>query len=302
MIVTLAAAGVSPAVAITGAVGKLGETSAAAARVDELITTPGVRPQTSPDEPEPAITSAEVRSDALTVRYPGTTEPAVRDLDLDVDDGELVAIVGASGAGKSTIALALTRLIAEESGRISIGDVDVARLSPERTREHVVLVGQHTHIFHASVRENLLLPAADDVRIWEALTNARLAERIRRLPRGLDTVLSERGADLSGGERQRLGLARGLLRSPDVLILDEPTAGLDPNTEAEFLSALAAARRNRTTIVVTHRASVMAACDRVAVLAAGTIVATGRHDDLIVSSPHYRELHGSSDDDGATPS
>ncbi|QTI70303.1 amino acid ABC transporter ATP-binding/permease protein [Gordonia polyisoprenivorans] len=297
VLVTFAGAGVSPAMAITGALGKLGESSAAASRVHRLITTAGVRPtatRTAAGDPE--TTSASVEISALTVRYPEASDPAVHLLDLTVADGETLAIVGPSGAGKSTIALALARLIAEESGRILIGGVDVATRTPEQTRQHVILVGQHAHIFHADVRDNLLCPEASDPDIWNALENARLADHVRGLPDGLDTMISERGATWSGGERQRLGLARGLLREPDVLVLDEPTAGLDPDTEDEFLTALRNARRDRTTIIVSHRVAVMRACDRVALLDAGRILATGHHDQLVETSPAYRKLIGTADD------
>ena len=145
-------------------------------------------------------------------------------LDLEVPDGRSLAVVGPSGAGKTTLALALARLVAQEEGRIVVGGIDTADEAPERTRERLVLVCQHTHVFRATVRDNLLAPDAGEDEMWAALERARLADRVRALPGGLGEMLAERGAAWSGGERQRLGLARGLLRDPDVLVLDEPTA------------------------------------------------------------------------------
>lgn len=226
----------------------------------------------------------------LRVRYPGGSAPVLDGLDLEVPDGRSCAVVGASGEGKTTLALALARLIAQEEGRILVGGIDTAAEAPERTRERLVLVCQHTHVFRATVRDNLLTPDADEDETWTALERARLADRVRALPEGLDEVLAERGAAWSGGERQRLGLARGLLRDPDVLVLDEPTAGLDTRTEAEFLDALLTSRKGRTTIIITHRVAVMSACDRVVLLRAGRVDAVGPHDVLRRTSPVYRAV------------
>ena len=231
-----------------------------------------------------------MRVTGLRVRYPGGSAPVLDGLDLEVPDGRSCAVVGASGEGKTTLALALARLIAQEEGRILVGGIDTAAEAPERTRERLVLVCQYTHVFRATVRDNLLTPDADEDETWTALERARLADRVRALPEGLDEVLAERGAAWSGGERQRLGLARGLLRDPDVLVLDEPTAGLDTRTEAEFLDALLSARRGRTTIVITHRVAVMGACDRVALLRAGRIDVVGPHDVLRRTCPAYRAV------------
>lgn len=293
VVVCLAGISLLPATAITGALSRLGETSSAARRVDALIRTPGIRPlapeeQTGPFSGGPDPDPGSVRVRDLRVRYPDTDAPVLDGLDLDVEAGQMLAIVGSSGAGKTTLALSLARLIAQESGRILIDGVDSAGEAPERTRERLILVGQHPHVFRASVRDNLLSPEASSEQVWEALERSRLADRVRALPEGLETVLAERGAAWSGGERQRLGLARGLVRDPGVLVLDEPTAGLDTRTEAEFLRTLARGRRGRTTIIVTHRRAVMSACDRVALLHGGRVAATGTHEELLACSELYR--------------
>ena len=301
VVVALAGTALSPALAVTGALGRLGETSGAARRVDALIAVPGYRPAapaetagrrgaSGTDADAAAGDAGSVRVTGLRVRYPGGSAPVLDGLDLEVPDGRSCAVVGASGEGKTTLALALARLIAQEEGRILVGGIDTAAEAPERTRERLVLVCQHTHVFRATVRDNLLTPDADEDETWTAFERARLADRVRALPEGLDEVLAERGAAWSGGERQRLGLARGLLRDPDVLVLDEPTAGLDTRTEAEFLDALLTSRKGRTTIIITHRVAVMSACDRVVLLRAGRVDAVGPHDVLRRTSPVYRAV------------
>ncbi|ALC98448.1 hypothetical protein AM609_01300 [Actinomyces sp. oral taxon 414] len=297
VVVALAGTALAPALAVTGALGRLGETSAAARRVNALIAAPGCRPA-GPVERRGAAAGADAAADGagsvrvigLRVRYPDSPAPVLDGLDLEVPDGRSLAVVGPSGAGKTTLALALARLVAQEEGRIVVGGIDTADEAPERTRERLVLVCQHTHVFRATVRDNLLAPDAGEDEMWAALERARLADRVRALPGGLGEMLAERGAAWSGGERQRLGLARGLLRDPDVLVLDEPTAGLDTRTEAEFLDALLSARRGRTTIVITHRVAVMGACDSVALLRAGRIDAVGPHDVLRRTCPAYRAV------------
>ena len=305
VVVALAGTALSPALAVTGALGRLGETSGAARRVDALIAVPGYRPAApagtagrrgaagagaGADADAATGGAGSVRVTGLRVRYPGGSAPVLDGLDLEVPDGRSCAVVGASGEGKTTLALALARLVAQEEGRILVGGIDTAAEAPERTRERLVLVCQHTHVFRATVRDNLLTPDADEDETWTALERARLADRVRALPEGLDEVLAERGAAWSGGERQRLGLARGLLRDPDVLVLDEPTAGLDTCTEAEFLDALLTSRKGRTTIIITHRVAVMSSCDRVALLRAGRVDAVGPHDVLRRTSPVYRAV------------
>lgn len=296
VVVALAGSGLAPAIAVTGALGRLGEVSAAARRVDALITAPSLRPvapgtdgTSGCDESRPPAPGTVTVKDLL-VRYPQAPAAVLDGLDLEVDAGQTLGVVGPSGAGKTTLVLALARLIAPESGTIWIDGVDADDEDPARTRTRLSLVTQQPHVFRTSVRDNLLAPGASDAQLWEALEASRLAEHVRSLPEGLDTVLAERGAAWSGGERQRLGLARGLLHDPSILVLDEPTASLDAHTETEFLSALMAARANRTTIIVTHRRSVMSACDQVVLLDRGRVVARGTHAELLRDCERYRSV------------
>lgn len=286
----------SSALVVAGAIGRLGEVRGAAARIDELLDAPGTRPGL--DEPEGFLSSGCPARDVprvlstrgLCVTYPGADRMILTDVSLRVEPGEILAIVGPSGAGKSTLLLALARLIPFDSGEISIGGVSVQLQSALQTRAQISLVEQHAHVFRASVRDNLLAPGAADTRVWGALESARIADHVRSLDGGLDSMLHEQGGGWSGGERQRLGLARGLVRDAGVLLLDEPTAGLDAGTEAEFLATLGSIRAGRAIVVVTHREPVMSASDRVVVLDGGRVVETGSHEELRIRSQRYRNL------------
>jgi ATP-binding cassette, subfamily B, bacterial len=207
--------------------------------------------------------------------------------------GQMVALVGSSGAGKSTIASLVPRLYDVESGAVRLSDVDVRDLSFDSLRATVGVVTQDGHLFHDTIRANLLYPrpAATEDELWEALTRARLAPLIRSLPDGLETVVGERGYRLSGGERQRLTIARLLLAQPQVVILDEATAHLDSESEVAVQEALADALADRTAIVIAHRLSTVRAADQILVVEAGEIVERGDHDTLLAKNGRYAELY-----------
>ncbi|MGI9209641.1 MAG: ABC transporter ATP-binding protein, partial [Rhodococcus sp. (in: high G+C Gram-positive bacteria)] len=220
-------------------------------------------------------------------------ETVLHDLSFRVEPGHMVALVGSSGAGKSTVAQLIPRLYDVDSGSVSLGGVDVRDLSTDSIRSTVGLVTQDGHLFHDSVRANLLLarPGATEDELFDALRRARLADLIRSLPNGLDTVVGERGYRLSGGERQRLTIARLLLAHPQVVILDEATAHLDSTSEAAVQEALTEALAGRTSVVIAHRLSTIRAADQILVVEDGRIVERGTHAELLAAGGRYEELH-----------
>jgi ABC-type multidrug transport system fused ATPase/permease subunit len=209
------------------------------------------------------------------------------------EPGQVVALVGSSGAGKSTMAQLLPRLYDVDDGAIRLSGVDVRDLSAESIRETIGMVTQDGHLFHESVRANLLIarPEASDEEVWDVLRRARLEDLVAALPDGLDTVVGERGYRLSGGERQRLTIARLLLARPRVVILDEATAHLDSTSEAAVQAALAEALAGRTALVIAHRLSTIRAADLILVIEEGRVVQRGTHTDLLAAGGRYEELY-----------
>jgi len=217
----------------------------------------------------------------------------LHDMSFRAEPGQLIALVGSSGAGKSTIAQLVPRLYDVDAGTVRLGDVDVRDLSFDDIRSTLGMVTQDGHLFHESVRSNLAFvrPEATEDEIWDVLRRARLADLVRSLPDGLDTVVGERGYRLSGGERQRLTIARLLLARPRVVILDEATAHLDSTSEAAVQAALGEALAGRTSIVIAHRLSTVRAADQILVIEAGRIVERGTHDQLLAAGGRYEELY-----------
>ncbi len=269
-----------------------------------LITEPE-RPETLPGGP------LSVRFDDVTFAYPSAEKVSlasleevavldtrggvdvIHDVSFEVGAGQMVALVGSSGAGKSTMAQLLARLYDVDDGAVRLGGVDVRDLSFPDLRRAVGMVTQDGHLFHESVRENLLLagPEASEHDLWDALRRARLDALIASLPDGLDTVVGERGYRLSGGERQRLTIARLLLAHPRVVILDEATAHLDSTSEAAVQAALGEALEGRTAVVIAHRLSTIRAADLILVIEDGRVAERGRHVDLLAAGGRYAELY-----------
>ncbi|MDT0571751.1 ABC transporter ATP-binding protein [Streptomyces sp. DSM 3412] len=228
----------------------------------------------------------------LRFRYPTRRAPALDGFTLVVAPGERVAVVGRSGAGKSTVLGLLMRYFDTDKGSIRIDGHDIRDFPLAELRSLVGVVAQDTYLFHGTVRENLLLakPDATADEIRRAVTAAQAAEFIARLPQGFETVVGERGLKLSGGERQRIAIARALLKDAPVLVLDEPTSSIDAANEAEITRTLRDLTRGRTTVVIAHRLSTVRDADRIVVMDSGRIVESGSHADLVAGQGLYAEL------------
>jgi ATP-binding cassette, subfamily B, bacterial len=267
------------------------ETASACDRIGELLDEPitvadrpGVRPA--------AIGSpARLRFEGAGFTYPGSAAPVLHGIDLDLAPGETVALVGATGSGKTTLTALVGRLYDVTEGRVTLDGVDVRDLPLAQLRSVVATAFEDATLFSMSVRENLTLgrPDASDADVDEALRVAQ-AQFVHDLPWGLATRIGEQGLSLSGGQRQRLALARAVLGRPSVLILDDPLSALDVHTEALVERALRDVLAQTTALVVAHRASTVLLADRVALLTDGRITAVGRHSDLLAEVPAYRNL------------
>jgi len=219
-------------------------------------------------------------------------ETVLDDVSLRVAAGEKVALVGASGGGKSTLVQALLGLYPVKSGQIFYGDAPVTEIGWEAVREHVGVVLQHPVLFNDSVRANLTLGReTDDTRLWQALEIAQLKDIIAALPHGLDTVVGRQGVRLSGGQRQRLAIARMIVANPSIVILDEATSALDTGTERHLHQALATFLAGRTTLIIAHRLSAVRQADRILVFENGHVVEEGAHDELIDRGGLYHKLY-----------
>jgi ATP-binding cassette, subfamily B, bacterial len=260
----------------------------AADRIEAVLAEPS-RPGPDPAAAR-ALPEGPLAVDVADLRFGYGGDPVLAGLDLRLAPGEVVALVGATGSGKSTLCHLLAHLYLPDAGRIGVGGIDLRDAAPGSVRAHVALAFQEAFLFATSVRENLTLgePMSDDDVAW-ALARARADRFVARLPRGLDEVVGERGVTLSGGQRQRLALARALLRRPGLLMLDDATSAVDPTIEQHILDGLRTSL-HATTLVVAHRLSTITLADRVLFLDRGRIAASGAHDDLVANVPAYAAL------------
>ena len=263
---------------------------ASGARVFELLDR-GPRLMAAPDARPLPPGGGRVELRGVTFGYEGA-EPVLRDIDLDVEAGQTVALVGPTGSGKTTLVMLIPRLYDVDEGAVLVDGVDVRDLDPAALRGQVAVVSDDAFLFSASLGENIAYarPEASDDEIRRAAERAGLAELIDDLPEGLDTLVGERGLTLSGGQRQRVAIARALLAEPRILILDDATSSVDATTESQIKAALAEVMEGRTTFVIAHRLSTIALADEVVVLEDGEIEARGTHDELLETSPLYREI------------
>lgn len=279
--------------ALTEVYGDLLRGAGAAGRLGELLQErPGIAAPRNPLKlPEPA--QGRVTFDRVTFRYPTRPEvSALDDFSLDIAPGETVAVVGPSGAGKTTLFQLIQRFYDPASGTVAIDGVALPLTDPSWGRARIAMVPQETVIFAASARDNLRYGDwnATDEELWTAAEAANAAEFLRKLPAGLDTFMGEGGARLSGGQRQRIAIARAILRDAPILLLDEATSALDAESERLVQDAFDRLMRARTTVVIAHRLATVRAADRIVVMDAGRIVEQGTHDQLSRSGGLYERL------------
>ena len=275
---------------------------ASAERVDAVLATvPEVQ-----DDPDatglPVQVAGRVVFENVAFAYNHAgSEPVLQGIDLVAEPGQTVAILGATGAGKTSLVNLVPRFYDTESGRVLVDGRDVRTLRQEALLQHIAIVPQETILFSGSVRDNIRYgaPAAGDDEVIAAAQAAQAHDFIQALPRGYDTHVEERGVNLSGGQKQRIAIARALLTRPRILILDDSTSAVDVDTETRIQDALAAVNDRHTSLVVAQRISTVLRADKIVVLERGRVAAQGTHQELMIASPIYREIYASQLGDGA---
>lgn len=267
----------------------------AAKRIFEILDIPIADTRSSIIEPhfvDAKYRVANIEFSNISFTYPDRSIPALRDMTFHIPPGQTTALVGASGAGKTTVASLLMRFIEPESGKIMVGDTPLTSIPPEEWRAQIGWVPQNPYLFSDTMEANLRLakPEAPESDLLRACERAGLLDFIRSLPDGLKTRIGERGARLSGGQAQRLALARAFLKDAPFLLLDEPTSSLDPALEAELQTSVRELMQGRTVLVIAHRLATVYQADQIVVLDAGKVVEVGRHDELRARDGFYAQL------------
>jgi ATP-binding cassette subfamily B protein len=273
---------------------QMGQAAASADRIFEILDTRN----DITDKPDaitlPDITGT-VKFENVTFRYFGGGEPVLKDVSFTANPGETIALLGATGSGKTTIINLLPRFYDPSEGKITIDGHDLRDLKLESLRSHIGIVLQETTLFSGTIRENIAFgkPEASQAEIEAAAQAAQAHDFIMSFPEGYNTHVGERGTTLSGGQKQRVAIARALLLNPRILILDDSTSSVDLNTEAQIQKALDILMRGRTSFVIAQRISTVINADKIIVLDKGEIVAEGKHQDLMEDSPIYAEIYNS---------
>jgi ATP-binding cassette, subfamily B, bacterial len=246
----------------------------------------------SPDAVDLPEIRGEIRFDHVSFGYDPAV-PVLDDIDLTIEPGETVAFVGATGAGKSTMAKLVTRFYDPTAGRVLIDGFDLRQVTLTSLRSQLGVVPQEPFLFAGTIRDNISFarPGAPDDAVWEAVHKVGLTELIQQLPYGLDTAVHERGQSLSSGERQLIALARAFMAQPRVLVLDEATSNLDLQSETMIEAALDVLLQSRTAVLIAHRLSTAMRADRIVVVGDGRLLELGSHDELVALGGHYAEMY-----------
>jgi ATP-binding cassette subfamily B protein len=282
-----------PMIALGWAINLVQRGAAAMARINQVMDE---RPAiVSPDTPAPLPPAGRARAlavEGVWFRYPNAPERGwvLEDVSFSLAPGRSLAIVGATGAGKTTLVDLLVRTYDPDRGRILIDGVDIRRLSLDELHHAIGFVPQETFLFSATLRDNVLLGAPDDGRLERAADVSQLTEALTSLPRGFDTMLGERGINLSGGQKQRAAIARALAQNPPIFVLDDALSAVDAQTETKILAGLRSALAGRTSVIVSHRLAAVREADWILVLDRGRVVEQGTHDTLVARSGRYWEL------------